>query len=124
MKFQPTKLQCAIIVACYASGRRTDGRNALKQMHKTALNEAHASSDGERDKPTLSELPSLHHQLVKLCARSGNVTSALWISDAVADLSDHLEPSETSHVTIRARDRAPLEMNMCGEDWKLLMIAA
>ena len=124
MKFQPTKLQCAIIVACYASGRWTDGRNALKQMHKTALNEAHASFDGERDKPTLSELPSLHHQLFKLCARSGNVTSALWISDAVADLSDQLEPSETSHLTIRARDRAPLEMNMCGEDWKLLTIAA
>lgn len=116
MSSQPTKLQCAIIVACYASGRWSDGRVVIKKIHKSALK--------AQDKDSLSELPSLHHQLFKLCARSGNVTSALWISDAVADLSSQLKTSETSRTTVRAKDRAPLEMEMCGEDWKLLMIAA
>ena len=116
MSSQPTKLQCAIIVACYASGRWSDGRVAIKKIHKSAMK--------AQDRDILSELPSLHHQLFKLCARSGNVTSALWISDAVADLSSQLKTSDVSRPTVRARDRAPLVMEMCGEDWKLLMIAA
>lgn len=123
MSSQPIKLQCAIIVACYASGRWSDGRAAIKKIHKRALKDA-ISLDTQEDKVVLSELPSLHHQLFKLCARNGNVTSALWISDAVADLSSQLGITETSRPTVRARDRAPLEMKMCGEDWKLLMIAA
>ena len=52
MSSQPTKLQCAIIVACYASGRRSDGRVAIKKIHKSAMK--------AQDKDSLSELPSLH----------------------------------------------------------------
>lgn len=148
MKNPPIKLQCVVGSACAASGMWHEAREILWTLHIAAILEKkrdmHFEAIDLDQGSAIAELPKLHRSLLKLCARSGNVTASLWYVDAIQDLSSKFErraysaplsqgdanfsdeievfdkwSSETSLIT-----SPKYGIGMTGEDWKLLMIAA
>lgn len=93
-------LSCAVTKACCAAGKWSDGRAILRKMHSAAVKETRSPAYSRESAPHLSELPSLHHQLFKLCARSGNVNAALSLADDIVDMSHVLQPTHSSSPNI------------------------
>ena len=97
------RLLSAVAAACAASGLYADARDVVRSVRDAALREAVEEEEGastggagiaDRGPAALRELPRLHRRLLRLCARSGNVTAALWYVDdfqeACALLSERL----------------------------------
>ena len=156
LKKPSPKLQAAVSIACAAAGMWSEGRRILRSMHHAALLELELENSNE---PTLSiqgsglaELPYLHRSLLKLCARSGNVTAALWYVGDIQYMNSQLRSSseimpEKTHLNASEYETTLLSgdvynstdydnnemlnntsiihgVGMDGENWKLLMIAA
>jgi pentatricopeptide repeat protein len=145
----PVKLKCVVASACAATGMWYEAREILWELHISAIREKKRENTMkviESDQGSaIAELPRLHRSLLKLCARSGNVTAALSFVDTIQDLKTKLEegsfmqiedyPDRSSLVnktnlfaTFSASVPvvSPLQhgIGMTGEDWKLLTIAA
>lgn len=145
----PVKLRCVVASACAATGMWYEARDILWDLHVSAFREKKRENSIkviETDKGSaIAELPRLHRSLLKLCARSGNVTAALWFVDAMQDLKSKLEKKSSLQIddlpdytynynktkmfeTLSASvpEVSPLQhgIGMTGEDWKLLTIAA
>ncbi len=147
MNTPPVKLQCVVASACAASGMWNEARKILWDIHVLAFYEKKRETSVEvvnlDQGSAIEELPRLHRSLLKLCARSGNVTAALWYVDAIQDLQSKFD--RRSFHTPRTQDSNMFSgeidafgswnstvtssslkygIGMTGEDWKLLMIAA
>lgn len=145
----PVKLKCVVASACAATGMWYEARNILWELHISAIREKKRENTMkviESDQGSaIAELPRLHRSLLKLCARSGNVTAALSFVDTIQDLKTKLEEGSSMQIEDHP-DRSslvnktnifatlsasvpvvsPLQhgIGMTGEDWKLLTIAA
>ena len=155
MNNPPIKLQCVVASACAASGMWHEAKDILWSIHIAAKLEKKREKTVEAvnldQGSAIAELPKLHRSLLKLCARSGNVTAALYYIDAIQDLNRKFErdvfyterdpsysdinlPSKdifaetgvfgTWNSTITSLTLPSHGIGMSGEDWKLLMIAA
>ena len=149
MKDTPIKLQCVVASACAATGMLLEAREILWSLHIAAVLEKKREkyieiSDSDQGS-AIEELPKLHRSLLKLCARSGHVTAALWFVDTIQDLKHKFDdetyvikeiPSnevanrnETEILNSWNVDESSTSLQkhgigMTGESWKLLMIAA
>ena len=148
MNNTPIKLQCVVASACAASGMWYEARDILWSIHIAAFQEKKRETSVEAinidQGSAIEELPKLHRSLLKLCARSGNVTAALWYVDAIQDLrskfergsystplpqdykvlSDEIDVFSTWNSNNTSTALPKYGIGMTGEDWKLLMIAA
>lgn len=111
LKEPPARLMSAIAVACGASGLWNEGRTVLCSMHRAVLREerekmSKASLVTWNKEYVLGEVPRLHRSMLKLAARRGNVTAALWFADDIQDLASRLVATAKSkkelkqHVTV------------------------
>ncbi len=148
MKDPTIKVQRIVASACAATGMWLEARKILWSIHTAAVLESRRKeSIGDLDLDqgsAIAELPKLHRSLLKLGARSGNITASLWYVDAIQDLNRKLGQSgslgDTTQLTSNAKDPEnvlnawnsnitsvylpPHGIGMTGEDWKLVMIAA
>ncbi len=155
LKEAPFRLTSIVASACAASGMWVEARDLLWSMHISAVKERYrenkyeilAQNQGRGS--AIAELPKLHTSLLKLCARSGNITAALWYSDAIQDLAfkferrqsrerfnatsilSDFENKDIAHDTISASlqsyktgSRYGTWIGMGCEEWKLVNIAA
>eukprot|EP00557_Chaetoceros_sp_GSL56_P013304 CAMPEP_0176477508 /NCGR_PEP_ID=MMETSP0200_2-20121128/661_1 /TAXON_ID=947934 /ORGANISM="Chaetoceros sp., Strain GSL56" /LENGTH=1340 /DNA_ID=CAMNT_0017873325 /DNA_START=343 /DNA_END=4365 /DNA_ORIENTATION=+ len=145
----PVKLKCVVASACAATGMWYEARDILWNLHISAVREKKRENSikviDQDQGSALAELPRLHRSLLKLCARSGNVTAALSFVDTIQDLKSKLENGSSMHIDDLPNRSAlfnetntfatmgstvplvsPLQhgIGMTGEDWKLLIIAA
>jgi pentatricopeptide repeat protein len=145
----PIKLKCVVASACAATGMWVEAREILWSLHIAAVlekkREKYVEITDSDQGSAVVELPKLHRSLLKLCARSGNVTAALWFVDTIQDLKCKFDdgsysiderPStkfsignETEILDSWDIDESSISsqkygIGMTGESWKLLMIAA
>jgi len=146
----PVKLQCVVASACAATGMWKEARDILWSLHIAAKLEkkrelSSVESISIEQGSAIAELPKLHRSLLKLCARSGNVTAALWYVDTIQDLNSKLDENNFITTTLESRAMNMTDpttvlntwdsnitstslpqhgIAMTGEDWKLLMIAS
>jgi len=106
----PASLMSAVASACASAGMWIEARKILWEIQVEAKKEwrsrieisvAMKANGGElsynyqeimmeQNRKALEEVPRLHRSLLKLCARCGNVTAALWYVDAIQDLNTKL----------------------------------
>jgi pentatricopeptide repeat protein len=143
----PIKLRCVVASACAATGMLHEAREILWSLHIAAVlekkREKYIEITDSDQGSAIAELPKLHRSLLKLCARSGHVTAALWFADTIQDLKCKFDdetydikriPSvsignETDILNSWNVDESSTSLQkhgigMTGESWKLLMIAA
>jgi len=155
MQEKPFKLMSAVASACAAAGMWIEAREILWSMHISAVKEKCQSSVepiAQTRGNAIAELPKLHTSLLKLCARSGNITAALWYADAIQDLdykftrgkrknsclaasSKMLSQYEPDRIVNAAQVKSSTDQSMTfftneksfgmgAEEWKLVNIAA
>jgi pentatricopeptide repeat protein len=154
LKETPVRLKSIVASTCAAAGMWIEARNLLWSIHIEAVKERDQHRSAlivQNQGSAISELPKIHKSLLKLCARSGNVTAALWYSDAIQDLSvkfenrsRNMQPNPTTFFsqaqtkdiikTIQKENDAILPsldnsfaksgIGMGAEEWKLVNIAA
>ena len=148
----PSRLQCAVASACAATGMCVEAKEILWSLHIAAIKEKKREKfvfdvDENEKGSALADLPKLHRSLLKLCARSGNVTAALSYVDAIQDLQRkldegiyHIDDAPSGDITFTNKtnildswnvtDYSDVQqqkyggIGMDGEKWKLLIIAA
>jgi len=114
--------------ALAAAAMWEEARNTLRSLHVDAVKEAEMMAVGMSsieetnikhtgDGVAVREIQMLHRSLMKLCARAGNATAALWYID---DMREYL--SNINHQDATSRHLS--ELGISAESWKLLAIAA
>jgi hypothetical protein len=142
------KVRSAVASACAAAGMWMEAREILWDLHIAATREKEIENSHQPvqlvQESALTAVPKLHRSLLKLSARSGNVTAALWYADAIQDLNSKLARKRNTSLSSQMLNRTNNDpgsisayedesindvirtygIGMKCEDWKLIMIAA
>jgi pentatricopeptide repeat protein len=134
------EVRVAVARALCSSGMHSSARQTVRSLHESVMEAINEKTllgiPVNKFKIDLfREVPKLHKSLLKLCARSGNITAALWYADDIQHLSSELnrgsaviKPSIMLEDTYLNAVNLPFGVNvsigMKGEDWKLVTVAA
>ena len=129
----PLSVISSVSQACAWSGNYEDARRLLKMSHCILLSELSGLSTRKRPSNSnqINLLRKLHRSLMRSCAESGNVTSALRFCQDIENLSKKLGDeitSEASRLTgDRTKDYEPgseCTIGMGEAEWTLLLVSS
>jgi pentatricopeptide repeat protein len=133
----PSSLISIVARACAKAGLFPEAQSLLRMLHKRVLQSrweemddnipagAAALIDNRQVNHKEMQLPHLHRELLRSCARQGNVTNALSLCEDIQYISKQLMTATIHHKDSGASlYNAATQIGMTATGWKSLLIAA